>query len=122
MRLYMRVKSIMNTFNFDDYRKKKYKEIINKDQIRVQVNKLPRINKDLALKLMQNQEKKNKKNTNLLKEERFKDLFENPEFEVDKNADEYRLLNPVLSRLDKVKETSKQEKLIGEEFKEIDVS
>jgi len=91
----MQVKSIMNTFNFDDYRKKKYKEVINKDEICVQVNKLPHIDKDLALKLMQNQEKKNKKNTNLLKEVRFKDLFENPEFEVDKSADEYRLPNPV---------------------------
>lgn len=30
-------------------------------------------------------------------------MFENPEFEVDKSAEEYRLLNPVLSRLDKNK-------------------
>lgn len=30
-------------------------------------------------------------------------LFENPEFEVDKDAAEFRLLNPVLSRLDKSK-------------------
>lgn len=31
-------------------------------------------------------------------------MFENPDFEVDRGAEEYRLLNPVLSRLDKGKE------------------
>lgn len=36
--------------------------------------------------------KKRKKNgVNLLKDDRFKALFENPDYEVDKNADEYRL-------------------------------
>lgn len=34
--------------------------------------------------------KKNKSGTNLLKDDRFKALFENPDFEVDKNAEEYR--------------------------------
>lgn len=37
-------------------------------------------------------EKKKKKNrgTSLLKDARFKALFENPDFEVDKSAEEYR--------------------------------
>lgn len=34
--------------------------------------------------------KKNKSGINLLKDDRFKALFENPDFEVDKNAEEYR--------------------------------
>jgi ribosome biogenesis protein ENP2 len=34
--------------------------------------------------------KKNKSGTDLLKDVRFKALFENPDFEVDKNAEEYR--------------------------------
>lgn len=34
--------------------------------------------------------KKNKSGTNLLKDDRFKALFENPDFEVDKTAEEYR--------------------------------
>jgi len=35
--------------------------------------------------------KKNKKNTtNLLKDDRFKALFENPAFQVDTNAEEYK--------------------------------
>lgn len=41
--------------------------------------------------------------SNLLKDDRFKALFTNPEFEVDKNADEYKMLTPVLSRLEKGK-------------------
>lgn len=30
-------------------------------------------------------------------------MFENPDFEVNKGAEEYRLLNPVLSRFEKTK-------------------
>jgi len=49
----------------------------------------------LALKLIDEEQKekkkkKNKSGTNLLKDDRFKALFENPDFEVDKNAEEYR--------------------------------
>lgn len=44
-----------------------------------------------------------KKSSNLLKDDRFKALFTNPEFEVDKHADEYKMLTPVLSRLEKGK-------------------
>lgn len=40
---------------------------------------------------------------NLMQDDRFKVMFENPEFQVDRNADEYKMLAPVLSRLDKGK-------------------
>jgi len=45
------------------------------------------------MKLMDDEVKKNKRSkgaANLLKDERFKALFENPEFEVDPNIEEYR--------------------------------
>ena len=63
---------------------------------------LPKVNKDLALKLIDEEQKvkkkkKNKSGTNLLKDDRFQALFENPDFEVDKNAEEYR---PVLKLVD----------------------
>lgn len=63
------------------------------------------MNKELALKLMSAPESSKKKvqTENLLKDDRFKTMFENPDFEVDKNVEEYKLLNPVLSRLDKRK-------------------
>lgn len=47
--------------------------------------------------------KRKKTATHLLTDDRFKALFNNPDFEVDKNADEYKMLTPVLSRLDKNK-------------------
>lgn len=53
--------------------------------------------------LDENENLNRKKSTNLLKDDRFKALFTNPEFEVDKNANEYKMLTPVLSRLQKNK-------------------
>jgi len=38
----------------------------------------------------ENEKKKKKTGGDLLKDDRFKALFENPDFEVDINADEYR--------------------------------
>lgn len=39
-------------------------------------------------------------------------MFENPDFEVDKSAEEFRLLNPVLSRLDKDKSKSSKMEVV----------
>ncbi|XP_044267259.1 nucleolar protein 10 [Tribolium madens] len=123
VRLYKKAKSVANPFEFEEYRKKKIRETIEKERVnRVQVNKLPKVNKDLALKLMNDQvkDKKKKENANLLEDTRFKALFENPDFEVDKNADEFRLLNPVLSRLDKSKKKEMLKKIQSEDFEPID--
>lgn len=125
VRLYKKAKSVADPFEFDTYRKRKIRETIEKDRTnRVQVKKLPAVNKDLALKLMNDQmndKKKKASATTLLEDNRFKALFENPDFEVDKNADEYRLLNPVLSRLDKTKAKELKKKLITQEFEAVDV-
>lgn len=126
VRLYRKAKSAMDPFEFETYRKKKIREVIEQDRAKrtVPVNKLPKVNQDLALKLMNDQMKGKKKNdaSGLLSDDRFKSLFEKPEFEVDKNADEYRLLNPVLSRLDKSKAKELKKKLIAQEFEPVDVS
>lgn len=57
--------------------------------------------------------KKGRPTTSLLDDNRFSAMFENPAFEVDKDADEYKMLTPVLSRLDKskLKELKKQQTL-----------
>lgn len=123
VRLYKKAKSVADPFEFEEYRKKKIRETIEKERVnRVQVNKLPKVNKDLAFKLMNDQTNKKKKESasNLLEDTRFKALFENPDFEVDKNADEYRLLNPVLSRLDQAKRKELRKKMQSEEFEPVD--
>ncbi|KAL3281005.1 hypothetical protein HHI36_004229 [Cryptolaemus montrouzieri] len=108
VRLYRKAKSVSDPFAFEEYRKKKIREVIEKDRVtRVQVDKLPKVNKELALKLMDTNSKNKKKNemqTSLLSDDRFKNLFNNPDFEIDKNTEEYRLLNPVVSKLDKAKQ------------------
>ncbi|XP_050312689.1 nucleolar protein 10 [Anthonomus grandis grandis] len=123
VRLYKRAKSVAEPFEFRDYRRKKIREAIDREREGrgVQIRALPKVNRELALKLMDNsQTKKPLKVNNLLQDARFKALFENPDFEVDKSADEYRLLNPVLSRLDKdrVKELKMAEEEVQEEPEE----
>ncbi|KAG8227062.1 hypothetical protein J437_LFUL013246 [Ladona fulva] len=111
VRLYRKALAIADPFAYDRYKKRKIKEHIEEERkSRVQLKKLPKVNKELALKLMDEElrnktkleeGKKVKSGSTLLHDERFKALFENPDFEVDKNAEEYRLLNPVVSKLDK---------------------
>lgn len=56
--------------------------------------------------------------SNLLKDERFKALFSNPDFQVNKNSEEFALLNPVISQLDKSKAKALKRQLAQEEEKE----
>lgn len=123
VRLYKKAISVAKPFEFDEYRKRKIREVIERNRTnRVQVNKLPKVNKDLALKIINDQTNKKKKTaSNLLEDNRFKELFENPDFEINKNADEYRLLNPVLSRLDKTKKKEIKKTLVGQEFEAVQV-
>ncbi|XP_017782995.1 PREDICTED: nucleolar protein 10 [Nicrophorus vespilloides] len=124
VRLYKKAKSVANPFEFDEYRKRKIRETIDKNRTnRVQLQKLPKVNKDLALKLMDEKnsnKKKGKSAAELLADDRFKDLFANPDFEVDRNADEYRLLNPVLTRLNTSKKEELKKKLLANDFEQVD--
>merc|ERR1719400_3026599 len=68
---------------------------------------VPKVNKDLFIKLKvdEDTEKKKKKNTGeLLKDDRFGALFTDERFEVDKEDDAFRLIQPVVSKLDKDKQ------------------
>lgn len=127
VRLYKKAKSLADPLAFEEYRKKKIRETIEKEmEDRIQVSKLPKVNKDLALKLMTVDEQIKKKNNSsaILQDSRFKALFENPDFEVDKNTEEYRLLNPVLSKLNKPDKSDSKMRLYeikhGESFKGIE--
>ncbi|XP_044014540.1 nucleolar protein 10 [Aphidius gifuensis] len=108
-RLYKKTKNIIKPFAFDEYKKKKIKEKIQEDCAnRVQVEKLPDVNKNLAAKLM-NIDPSNKKNkkldaaSELLKDDRFGGLWTNKDFQIDENTPEFALLNPVISQLSKTK-------------------
>ncbi|KAH7641874.1 nucleolar protein 10-like protein [Dermatophagoides farinae] len=112
MRLYRKALEISKPFVYEEYRKQKIKEKIDSERIdRVQItDELPKVNRSLAEKLIiaekEHEEKKKQNKTvkykpNPLKDNRFSALFEDPNFEIDETSDEFRLLNPVLSRLTK---------------------
>ncbi|XP_014086415.2 nucleolar protein 10 [Bactrocera oleae] len=106
-RLYNKAKSVADPFAFERFRKEKIrKEIESERKSRLQIKTtLPKVNQELALKIMDEQANKAKTNktTNLLADTRFKAMFENPEFAINKGAEEYKLLAPVLNRLEKSK-------------------
>lgn len=65
----------------------------------------------MALKHLENEitldpKKKKKATPNLMKDDRFKALFQNPDFQVDVNSEEFALLNPVISQMGKTKKRS----------------
>lgn len=67
---------------------------------------------------MENAKNKNRKkqeSSSLLKDDRFKSLFSNPDFQIDKNTEEYILLNPVISQLDKSKAKELKRRLAQQE-------
>ncbi|XP_014297984.1 nucleolar protein 10 [Microplitis demolitor] len=110
VRLWRKAKDAIQPFSFEEFKKKKIREAINENRAsKIKIDKLPQINKELAYKLMENETnnkniKKKKGAESLLKDDRFKTLFTNPDFQVDKNAEEFILHNPVIAQLDKSKE------------------
>ncbi|CAG8680784.1 10768_t:CDS:10, partial [Cetraspora pellucida] len=99
LRLYEQAKLISNPFAYAEYREKVIKEKLEaKRESRIRATKqLPKVNKDLANRLLHSSEKKKKGGqdaTNLLQDKRFIELFTNPEYEVDKNTTEYQMSHP----------------------------
>lgn len=109
IRLYNKARAVAEPFAFDRYRKDKIREEIAAARpARLTVKShLPKVNQELALKYMEEKQqtgrKKSNATPNLLDDDRFKAMFENPAYAIDKNATEYKMLTPVLSRLDKSK-------------------
>ncbi|XP_030411291.1 nucleolar protein 10 isoform X1 [Gopherus evgoodei] len=107
IKLYHKVKMMVNPFAYEEYRKEKIRQKIEETRAqRVQLKKLPKVNKELALKLIEEEEeqqparKKKRKNLpNILTDDRFKVMFENPDFQVDEKSEEFRLLNPLVSKI-----------------------
>ncbi|XP_035388919.1 nucleolar protein 10 isoform X2 [Electrophorus electricus] len=110
IRLYHKVKTMANPFAYEEYRKEKIRQKIEESRVqRVQLKKLPKVNKELAIKLMEEVEdedalsvkktKKAKGTTSILRDDRFKVMFENPDYQVDEQSEEFRLLNPIVSKV-----------------------
>ena len=57
-----------------------------------------------------------------MKDDRFSALFSNPDFQIDTTSDEFRLLNPVVSKLDKSKIKKRKLEVVEQQFDEIEVS
>lgn len=101
---------MVDPFAFERFRKEKIRqEIESERKPRLQLNtKLPKVNQELALKIIDEQSNPSakpiqKQVPNLLEDQRFKVMFENKDFAIDKSAEEYKLLAPVLNRLEKSK-------------------
>lgn len=120
IRLYNKALAVIEPFAFEKYRKDKIRQQIEAarpNRLQIKSN-LPKVNQEVALKFMEEKEssktssakKRKSATTNLLDDNRFAAMFENTDFEIDKNAMEYKMLTPVLSRLDKskVKELKRQ--------------
>nr|CAB3264392.1 nucleolar protein 10 [Phallusia mammillata] len=109
MRLYHKAAMIANPFAFKEYRNQKIAEKIEEGRMkRVQIKKLPKVNKQLAERLLSRAEdqdltsgkkkKMKREAASLLDDPRFKSMFEDSSFQVDQESEEFRLLNPVVSK------------------------
>ncbi|GMH91204.1 hypothetical protein TL16_g11989 [Triparma laevis f. inornata] len=101
--LYSKIRSVANPFEFEEYRKKKIKEKIEaKRASRITAKKDSKvvgtgINKDLAERLAdksQKGKKAGKTADQLLSDNRFGSLFDNPDFAIDESAEDFKLRNP----------------------------
>ncbi|XP_073258939.1 nucleolar protein 10-like [Porites lutea] len=129
MRLYHKAKSIAEPFAFEEYRKKRIQDKIEEERAnRVKLKKLPKVNRNLAEKLIE-EKRDTKKHTvsssdvsNPLGDDRFSAMFLNPDFQVDEESEEYKLLHPVVSKHEREKQKRQKEKQkLLEQFDEIEV-
>ncbi len=114
MKLYHQVKSLVDPFAYENYRKNKIKSKIEEDRAnRFKAKKLPKVNKDLAEKLMQEADdiksSKMPATSNALDDKRFSALFDNPDYEIDEDSEQFKLLHPVLSKHEKDRRQKRSE-------------
>lgn len=92
MKLYSKAKSASNPFAFEEYKRNKIKEKLADERTnRVQLlNSLPKVNRRLAAKILQKKEQSIASQSDtgretILEDNRFKAMFENPDFSVKDN-------------------------------------
>jgi ribosome biogenesis protein ENP2 len=98
VRLYTKIRAIANPDEYKDYLKSRIKKRIEEkraSRIRAQkTNNLPKVNKELAVKASAEDDPKAAKVKSLMEDDRFKKLFEDPTFQIDKTNDAYRRHHP----------------------------
>ncbi|XP_028417056.1 nucleolar protein 10-like [Dendronephthya gigantea] len=114
IRLYHKAKAIAEPFAYEDYRKNLIKKKIDEErENRVVAKKLPKVNRQLAEKLLDEVSEKKIVGkvdvSNPLGDERFAAIFTNPDFEVDEDSEQYQLLHPIISKRDKERKEKKNE-------------
>jgi ribosome biogenesis protein ENP2 len=110
IRLYKKAKLINEPFNFDEFKQRKIKEKLEKErENRVKITrKLPVVNTELAKRMIEEKEDTSKKSAkqksaNIMEDTRFAELFTDPNFQIDPNSEEFRLLNPVVQKANEKK-------------------
>lgn len=107
IRLYKKAKLVNDPFNFEEFKNRKIKEKLEEErENRVKVDrKLPKVNTELAKRIFEESEeilakdkKKIKANANIMEDRRFNELFTNPNFQINPDSEEFRLLNPVVQK------------------------
>ncbi|XP_024523152.1 nucleolar protein 10 [Selaginella moellendorffii] len=100
-RLYGKAKSIADPFAYEVYRQQRIKEKLDEKRAsRITVKrKLPKVNQDLAARLIAagdevDDKKKKRLRSEILDDERFASLFSNKDFEIDETAEEYKARHP----------------------------
>jgi len=113
IRLYRKASSAKPTNTLENLKKdliKKQIEAQREGRVKIE-SKLPKVNKDLFMKMKvvedveKSKTKKSKKapKSDLLEDDRFGALFTDDRFEIDTTEETFKLLNPVVSKLDKNK-------------------
>ncbi|KAK4345633.1 hypothetical protein RND71_035809 [Anisodus tanguticus] len=130
-RLYKKAQALSNPFAYDEYIERRKKEKFEKERDgRITIKrKLPKVNRSLVTQILENEEAENIKEdvdgvdarktskkkkgltSDIMKDERFKRMFEIGDFEIDENSHEYRALHPMPSL--------KQPSLVEEHFEPV---
>uniref|UniRef100_A0A158R587 Nucleolar protein 10 n=1 Tax=Syphacia muris TaxID=451379 RepID=A0A158R587_9BILA len=114
-KLYNKSKIAKNQFDFEKFKERKLMERVEAERANplslksIKEKPLPKVNKELALKLQEELNlstklsskklKKAKDNASILTDERFKNLFSNPDFQVDETSEQYKLTQQAIQKL-----------------------
>ncbi|KAK9820064.1 hypothetical protein WJX72_005625 [[Myrmecia] bisecta] len=125
-RLYNKARALAEPFAYDAYRQQRIQQKVEeerKSRISV-VKKLPKVNARAAARILASQaeaegedgDKKRKAKRalpNLMADERFKSMFQDPAFDIDEEAEEYKMLHP------NAEGRAKDKQLLAEHFEEL---